>query len=107
MIYLAAVLCVAEVLTMTGVSTYVALLPVLRADWRTTNTLAGAISGAFFAGYMVAVPVLVSLTDRMAARRIYVCGCAALAAGSVAFAAAPGPAGGMLAQALLGAGLAG
>src|SRR2546425_236168 len=71
MVYLAAVLCIAEVLTMTGVSTYVALLPVLRADWHTTNTLAGAISGAFFAGYMVAVPMLVSLTDRVAARRFY------------------------------------
>ena len=107
MIYIAVVLCAAEVLTMTGVSTYVALLPVLRAEWHATNTLAGTISGAFFAGYMVAVPVLVSLTDRVAARRVYVCGCAALAVGSVAFAYAAGPSGGMLAQSILGAGLAG
>jgi MFS family permease len=90
---------------MTGVSTFPALLPVLRAEWHTTNTLAGAISGAFFAGYMVAVPVLVSLTDRIAARRVYMAGCGALAAGSIAFSYAPGPSGGMAAQALLGAGL--
>jgi MFS family permease len=107
MIYIAAVLCFAEVLTMTGVSTYAALLPVLRAEWRTTNTVAGVISGAFFAGYMIAVPLLVSLTDRVAARRVYVWGCATLAAGSAAFTYASGPAGAMLAQAVLGAGLAG
>ena len=102
-----AVLCIAEVLTMTGVSTFPALLPILRAEWRTTNTLAGAISGAFFIGYMIAVPALVSLTDRMAARRVYVAGCAALTLGSIAFAYARNPLEAMAAQALLGAGLAG
>jgi MFS family permease len=107
MVYVAAVLCIAEILTMTGVATYAALLPVLRAEWTATNTLAGAISGAFFAGYMAAVPVLVSLTDRIAPRRVYVWGCGALTAGSIAFAYAPGPFGAMVAQALLGAGLAG
>jgi MFS family permease len=92
---------------MTGVSTYAALLPVLRGEWGASNTLAGVVSGAFFGGYMVAVPALVSLTDRVAARRVYVAGCAALTAGSLAFAAARGPGGAMLAHALLGAGLAG
>src|SRR5258705_4241405 len=107
MIYVAAVLCVAEVLTMTGFSTYAALLPVLRGEWRASNTLAGVISGAFFAGYMAAVPVLVSLTDRIAARRGYVLAFAALTAGAIAFAAATGPASAMGAHALLAAGLAG
>jgi MFS family permease len=107
MVYVAAVLCIAEVLTMTGVATYAALLPALRSEWGATNTLAGIVSGAFFAGYMAAVPVLVSLTDRMPARRVYVGACAALAAGSLAFGSVQGPAGAMLAQALLGAGLAG
>lgn len=107
MIYVTAVLCAAEVLTMTGFSTYAALLPVLRAEWHATNTVAGVISGAFFAGYMAAVPVLVSLTDRIPARRVYLSACAALVAGAVAFAAATGPASAMLAHALLGAGLAG
>jgi MFS family permease len=106
-VYIVVVLCVAEVLTMTGVSTYAALLPVLRAEWHATNTLAGVISGAFFGGYLVAVPLLVSLTDRIPARRVYVCACAALAAGAVVFARAAGPGGAMAGQALLGAGLAG
>jgi MFS family permease len=107
MVYIVAVLCLAEILTMTGVSTYAALLPVLRSEWQTTNTLAGTISGAFFAGYLLAVPALVSLTDRVAARRVYLCGCAALAAGAVAFSIATRPLGAVFAQALLGAGLAG
>ncbi|MEO6237275.1 MAG: MFS transporter [Vicinamibacterales bacterium] len=106
-VYVVALLCVAEVLTMTGVATYAALLPVLRSEWHATNTLAGVISGAFFGGYLMAVPLLVSLTDRIPARRVYVCACAALAAGALAFSRATGPGGAMAAQALLGAGLAG
>jgi MFS family permease len=106
-VYTVIILCVAEVLTMTGVSTYAALLPVLRAEWGTTNTIAGAVSGAFFAGYLAGVPILVSLTDRVPARRVYLCACAALAAGAAAFARADGPLAATAAQALLGAGLAG
>jgi len=106
-IYVVTILCVAEVLTMTGFSTYAALLPVLRSEWGASNTLAGVVSGAFFAGYMAAVPALASLTDRIASRRVYVGGCAALTAGSVAFAWADGPLTAMFAHALLGAGLAG
>ena len=107
MAYTVTILCVAEVLTMTGVSTYAALLPVLRAEWGTSNTVAGSISGAFFAGYLAGVPMLVSLTDRVPARRVYVAACAALAAGAAAFARATGPVEAMAAHALLGAGLAG
>lgn len=107
MIYVVTILCVAEVFTMTGFSTYAALLPVLRSEWGASNTLAGVVSGAFFAGYMAAVPALASLTDRITSRRVYVGGCAALTAGSLAFATAGGPVAAMLAQALLGAGLAG
>jgi MFS family permease len=106
-IYVVTILCVAEVLTMTGFSTYAALLPVLRSEWGASNTLAGVVSGAFFAGYMAAVPALASLTDRVASRRVYVAGCGALTLGAVGFATAEGPVAAMLAQALLGAGLAG
>ena len=107
MIHTVVVLCVAEILTMTAASTYVALLPALRAEWHASNTLAGTISGAFFGGYMLAVPALVSLTDRVPARRVYLGACAALAAGAAAFAWATGPATAIVAQAILGAGLAG
>jgi MFS family permease len=105
---LTALLCGAEVLSMTGFATYAALLPVLRPTWGLTNSEAGLISGAFFGGYMVAVPVLTSLTDRVDARRVYAFGSALAAIGLLGFAALAGglwPA--VVLQMLAGAGLAG
>lgn len=68
---LVAAMCTAEVLGMLGTSTFAALLPTFIADWQLTNTQAGWISAIFLGGYAVAVPVLVSLTDRVDPRRIY------------------------------------
>ncbi len=56
---------------MTGTMFFPALLPDFRAEWSLTNTEAGLITGIFFAGYAVSAPVLVSLTDRLDPRRIY------------------------------------
>ena len=66
-----ATLCAAEILGMLGFSAVPALLPELQAAWRLSATEAGTLTGAFFAGYMVAVPILTALTDRYDARRIY------------------------------------
>jgi MFS family permease len=93
---------------MTGFATYPALLPVLRAEWGMNNSQAGLISGIFFAGYMAATPVLVSLTDRIDARRIYLLATALACGGSLGFALLARslwPA--MLFQMMVGAGLAG
>jgi MFS family permease len=102
-----ALLCFAEICTMVGVSSWPALLPGLQSEWHINNTVAGTISGAFFAGYMAAVPVLVSLTDRWQARSVYLGSCLVLTGGSLALARADGPPLAMAGQALLGAGLAG
>jgi MFS family permease len=64
-------MCAAHVLSMTPFAAYPALLPVLQDEWALSNSLAGLISGLFFAGYMCAVPVLTALTDRIDARRVY------------------------------------
>ena len=64
-------MCGAHVASMTGFSTYATLLPSLQDEWGMNNAQAGFISGMFFAGYMAAVPVLTSFTDRIDARRIY------------------------------------
>jgi MFS family permease len=101
-------LCLAEILSMTGFATYPALLPVLRAEWGMSNSAAGLVSGSFFAGYMAAVPFLVGLTDRIDARRIYLLATALACVGSLAFAFfAQGLWTALLCQALVGAGLAG
>ncbi|NNG04889.1 MAG: MFS transporter, partial [Inquilinus sp.] len=56
---------------MAGTMTFPALLPNFIAEWRLSNTAAGWINGVFYGGYAVAVAVLVSLTDRVDPRRIY------------------------------------
>lgn len=69
--WLVAVFCLAEVLGMWSNSTFPALIPEFRGLWAISNTEAGWISGIYYAGYVAAVPVLVSLTDRRDARIIY------------------------------------
>ena len=64
-------LCVAEAMGMATFATFPALLPTFRAEWGLSNTEAGWIGGVYFAGYLMSVPVLVSLTDRVDPRRIY------------------------------------
>lgn len=68
---LVAVLCLAEVLGMLGNATFPALIPTFREVWGLNNAEAGWISGIYYLGYVLAVPVLVSLTDREDAWLIY------------------------------------
>ena len=71
-IRLVAALCLALVCATLGYTTFAALIPVFAAEWGLSNTESGVINGAFLAGYVVSVPLLVALTDRMAPRRILV-----------------------------------
>jgi len=93
---------------MTGFSAFPALLPTLRADWALSGVQAGFVGGAFFFGYMLAVPFLSGMTDRIDARSVFVVSCALASAGTAGFALfARGALSGALFQALSGAGLAG
>ena len=78
--------CLAEVLGMLSFATYQAMIPTFAAEWGLTNTDAGWISGVYFAGYVGAVPVLVSLTDRIDPKKIYLWSLALGGAASLAFA---------------------
>jgi MFS family permease len=69
-----AAIVVAQVLAQIGAFTLPALLPGYIDRWSLTATEAGWLIGAFFAADVVAVPVLVSLTDRVPARRVYLVG---------------------------------
>ena len=71
---LIAVMCLAEVLAMTGFAAYWSLLPVLQPEWHMTNAAAGWLSGAFFGGYVLVVPFLTAMTDRVDARHVFVLG---------------------------------
>src|ERR1700760_576197 len=65
---------VAQVLVQIGAFTLPALLPSYIDRWHLTKTEAGSLVGVFFAAYVVAVPVLVALTDRVPTRNVYVVG---------------------------------
>ncbi|NJD33810.1 MAG: MFS transporter [Betaproteobacteria bacterium] len=83
---LALTMCIAEVLSMTGFAAYTALLPMIQREWALSNSAAGLISGVYFAGYMTAVPVLTSLTDRIDSRRVYLWACVISSIGALGFA---------------------
>jgi MFS family permease len=71
--YTAAIV-VAQMLAQTGAFALPALLPRYMAIWQLSATDAGWLIGVFFAAYVVMVPVLLTLTDRFAARRVYLVG---------------------------------
>jgi len=83
---LIAAMCAVEVLAMTGISSFAALLPSLAAEWQLSNTDAGWIGGIYFAGYVIMVPILTSLTDRVDARLIFLTGAAVGGIGAAGFA---------------------
>jgi MFS family permease len=89
-------------------SMFLAVQPLLQHEWQLSNTESGWISSAYFAGYMAAVPVLSSLTDRIDARSVWLGACALAAAAALGFAVwASGVATAASMQMLAGAGLAG
>ena len=105
---LTVLMCVAETLSMTGFACFTTLLPVMMKAWGLNNSEAGLISGVFYTGYMIAVPVLTSLTDRVDSRRVYLFACALSALGAAGFARfADGLWSALAFQFLIGAGLAG
>ena len=87
---------------------FAALTPTFIAAWAISNTEAGWISGVSAFGYMASVPVLMSLTDRMDARRVFLVGAALATVGHLGFAiAADGFWSALLWRGLGGIGLAG
>jgi MFS family permease len=100
--------CTFLVLNLLAFMTVAAVLPTLIAEWGMSNSRAGWLGGIFFAGYLVAVPVLVPLTDRMPPKRICLVATVLGAAVSLGFAVlANGFWSGMLLRFLAGVAMAG
>ncbi|MGG5885939.1 MFS transporter [Falsiroseomonas sp. HC035] len=105
--FLAAIV-TAQVLAQIGAFILPALLPGYMEAWSLSAAEAGWLIGAFFAAYVLSVPVLVGLTDRVPARRIYLVGAALTCASHLGFALlAEGFWSGLLLRLLAGAGWAG
>jgi MFS family permease len=76
----------AQMLVQIGAFSLPALLPAYIDQWHLSKTEAGSLVGIFFAAYVVAVPVLVALTDRVPARNVYVVGAGLTALSHLGFA---------------------
>ena len=73
-IRLVAIVCAAQVFVQLGAGYWPVLMPDLMTRWSLTNSEAGWITSAFYATYMVSVPVLVTATDRIDPKRVYLLG---------------------------------
>ena len=73
-VYLVAIVCAAQVLVQIGAFFWPALLPGMMRLWSLNNSEAGWITAIFYAAYIVSVPVLVTLTDRLDAKHVYLFG---------------------------------
>src|SRR5215470_12114124 len=105
---LVALVCAAQVLVQLGAYFWPALLPSMTPLWGLTNSEAGWITGIFYAAYMVAVPILVTSTDRVDARLIYLFGVGCTICGHLLFGlVADGFWSALLLRALAGVGWAG
>ncbi len=105
---LVVLVCTAQVCAQIGAYTWPALLPRFIADWRISNSEAGWITALFYAAYTVAVPVLVTLTDRVDPRAVYLAGVGLTVASHAGFALlVDGPWGAGVARAVAGVGWAG
>ena len=83
---LIALVCAIEILSMTPLAAFPALIPVFRDEWAISNTGAGWISGVFFAGMLGAVALGTALTDRLDAKRVFASGLAISTLAALGFA---------------------
>ena len=79
---------VGQVAGMAGFVSFPALQPEFQRLWTLSDSEAGFISGIYFAGYVLAVPLASGLTDRMEARRVYLASLLFGVVGALGFAVA-------------------
>jgi predicted MFS family arabinose efflux permease len=83
--HLVTAVCLAQVLVQIGAFFWPALLPGFMSRWGLSNGEAGWITAIFYAAYMLSVPILVTLTDRVDAKLVYLFGVACTIAGHALF----------------------
>jgi MFS family permease len=83
---LVALICTAQVLAQIGAYAWPALLPEFIPRWQLDYSEAGWITASFYLAYMLSVPILVTLTDRIDPRRVYMFGIGCTVIGHLLFA---------------------
>lgn len=105
---LVAIMCAAQVMVQIGAFFWPALLPTMMPLWGLSNSEAGWITAIFYGAYMISVPVLVTATDRIDPKAVYLFGVGVTVIGHLSFALfADGFWPAMVARALTGMGWAG
>ena len=100
--------CAAQILVQIGAFFWPALLPGLARQWSLSNSAAGWITASFYGAYMLAVPILVTLTDRIDPKHVYLFGVGLTFLGHLLFAVlADGLWSALVCRALTGVGWAG
>jgi MFS family permease len=67
-------ICLAEIFGLSSIAAFPALLPTFKSLWQLSHTALGWISAVYYAGYMIFVPILAGMTDRIDARKIMCAG---------------------------------
>jgi predicted MFS family arabinose efflux permease len=102
-----AAVCVSEVFGLAGYAIVPALLPQFFQAWSLTGAQGGWLAGIMFAGYMAAVLPMVSLTDRVPPRTVYLASSALGALANFGIAVSQDFGGALAFRALAGIALAG
>ena len=84
-LFLVIMICVAQVLVQIGAFFWPVLLPDMMPLWSLSNSEAGWITAIFYGAYMLSVPVLVTLTDRLDPKSVYLFGVGTMIIGHLAF----------------------
>jgi MFS family permease len=101
-------ICAAQFLFWVGANFWPALLPSLMALWALSYSEAGCITAVYYLAYLVSVPVLLTATDRIDAKTVYLFGTVATVASYLFFAlVVEGFWGALTARVLAGVGEAG
>ena len=85
-VQLVVAMCITQIGGILTGATFPSLIPTFQHEWGLNNTEAGWIAGVYFVGYVAAVPVLVSLTDRIDPRRVFLANMTVALAASLGFA---------------------
>ena len=83
---LAGLVIAASIFSSVGYASFAVVLPELSLRWHLSSVAGGWISGAYQIGYVLAVPFLVGITDRVSPRLVYVASCLIGAMAAVGFA---------------------
>jgi len=63
-----------QALSLLGFACYPSALTIIQAEWQLSNFESGFLASSFFLGYVIAVPIATTLTDRIDTRQVYLAG---------------------------------